>query len=217
MQQEIKKQVATLNVNEINDEMARIKPLLDEGWEKILETYDEDEFEKQEFNYNYGFKCDPLIENTIRLDRRYNYLREQLKQEETKNKIICKMIYVRVLTTIAKEDVDDFVSRLEIELLGKVNKTDNENEPILYCRAIEPLKILCDELCIDVPFTCDVFLRDGLYVIEYDNDIQATCTRTDEVEDFMRKWVNERVDDVAKEAKSRFDNLLNTDCKTFLS
>mgnify|MGYP003503595911 FL=1 len=116
---------------------------------------------------------------------------------------------IRYMVKHAKENVDDFLARFEIELLGKVGKVTNDDEPIMCSRCIEPFKILCGELNIEVPYTCDVFLRKGCYELEYYGFHKATCKRVDEVEEFMRKWVNRRVDDVANEAERKIDLLLS--------
>lgn len=78
--------VATLTAEEIKKEMARIKPLLDYGWDEIRKRYDEDEYLEQEYNYNYheGY-CSPLVENTLRMDRRYNHLKDCLEKMENQH------------------------------------------------------------------------------------------------------------------------------------
>lgn len=123
-----------------------------------------------------------------------------------------KINYIGKLINEAKDGVIDFNDDLG-ERLRNTTPSDNDEEPLMYWEKIEPLEDLCDELEIEVPFTCDVFSRvDYSYDVEYDGDILFTNTDIEPVISFLQGWVLSCANEVIQQAQERIGNLLEYDC-----
>lgn len=141
---------------------------------------------------------------------------KEKKEKQISQEAQEKINYIGKLINEAKDGVisfnDDLANKFRVIALS-VDDDDNDEEPLMYREKIEPLEDLCDELEIEVPFTCDVFSRvDYSYGVEYDGDILFINTDIELVISFLQGWVLSCANSVIQQAQERIGNLLETDC-----